>query len=103
MYAIIESGGKQYKVSEGDVIQVERLEAEPGQTVEIDRVLAVGRDDGLVAGTPYVPGARVTAQVVSADRAAKIVVLKKKRRKGYRRKQGHRQERTGLRIVAIAS
>jgi len=103
MYAVIQSGGKQYKVSEGDVIQVERLDAEPGQTVEIDRVLAVGGEEGLVTGTPYLAGARVTAEVVSADRAAKIVVLKKKRRKGYRRKQGHRQERTGLRIVGIAS
>ncbi len=102
-YAIIETGGKQYKVAEGEVVQVERLEGNVGDTVEIDRVLLIGGDDDMTAGTPYIESARVKAQVVSMDRAKKIIVFKKKRRKGYRRKQGHRQERTGLRIVEIAS
>ncbi len=102
-YAIIETGGKQYKVSEGDVVQTERLDAQVGDTLELDRVLLVGGEDSLLTGTPYLPNACVRAQVVSMDRGKKIVVLKKKRRKGYRRKQGHRQERTGLKIVEIAS
>ncbi len=102
-YAIIETGGKQYKVSEGDVVQTERLDAQVGDTLELDRVLLVGGEDALLTGTPYLPNASVRAEVVSMDRGKKIVVLKKKRRKGYRKKQGHRQERTGLKIVEIAS
>jgi large subunit ribosomal protein L21 len=102
-YAIIETGGKQYKVSEGDIVQVERLSGSLGDTVEIDRVLLIGGAEDITAGTPYIDNARVKAEVVSMDRAPKIIVLKKKRRKGYRRKQGHRQERTGLKIVEIAS
>jgi large subunit ribosomal protein L21 len=102
-YAIIETGGKQYKVSEGDVVQVERLKAAVGERVEIDRVMAIGGEDALKAGTPYLQDVRVQAEVVSMDRDKKIVVLKKKRRKGYRKKQGHRQERTGLKIIQIAS
>lgn len=103
MYAIIETGGKQYKVSEGDVVHVERLQASVGDTIEIDRVLAIGADDAMNAGTPYIENASVKAEVVSMDRSAKIVVLKKKKRKGYRKKQGHRQERMGLKIIEIAS
>lgn len=103
MYAIIETGGKQYKVSEGDVVQVERLEASVGETIEIDRVLLIGGNENITTGKPYIESAKVKAQVVSMDRDKKIVVLKKKRRKGYRKKQGHRQERTGLKIVQIAS
>jgi len=102
-YAIIETGGKQYKVAEGDVLQVERLKAAVGDVVEIDRVVAIGGEDALRAGTPYLENARVKAEVVSMDRDKKIIVFKKKRRKGYRKKQGHRQHRTGLKIVQIAS
>lgn len=103
MYAIIETGGKQYKVSEGDVLQVEQLKASVGDTVEIDRVLMIGTDKKINTGTPYIDNALVKAEVVSTDRAKKITVLKKKRRKGYRKKQGHRQEQTGLKIIQIAS
>ncbi len=102
-YAIIETGGKQYKVTEGDVLQVERLKAEIGDTVEIDRVVAIGGEETLQAGTPYLESARVKAEVISMDRDKKIMVFKKKRRKGYRKKQGHRQSRTGLKILLIAS
>ncbi len=102
-YAIIETGGKQYKVSEGDVVQVERLRAAIGDTVEIEEVLLIGGDEEMATGTPYIESAHVKAEVVSMDRDKKIIVFKKKRRKGYRRKQGHRQARTGLKILQIAS
>jgi len=103
MYAIIETGGKQYKVSEGDILQVEHLDASIGDSIEIDKILMIGGNDNVTTGTPYIENARIKAEVVSMDRAKKIVVLKKKRRKGYRRKSGHRQVRTGLKIVQIAS
>jgi large subunit ribosomal protein L21 len=103
MYAIIETGGKQYKVSEGDVLQVERLGTPVGETVDIDKVLMIGGGESVTTGTPYIENASVKAEVVSMDRAKKIIVFKKKRRKGYKKKQGHRQERTGLKIVQIAS
>ncbi|MEK6777156.1 MAG: 50S ribosomal protein L21 [bacterium] len=103
MYAIIETGGKQYKVSEGDIVKVEHLEASVGDTIEIDRVLMLGGTEAASIGTPYIKNVRVKAEVVSMDRAKKIVVFKKKRRKGYRKKQGHRQEITVLKIVQIAS
>jgi len=102
-YAIIETGGKQYKVAEGDVLEVERLKAAVGDVVEIDRVVAIGGEEPLQAGTPYLESARVKAEVISMDRDKKIVVFKKKRRKGYQKKQGHRQNRTGLKILLIAS
>ncbi|OIP62736.1 MAG: 50S ribosomal protein L21 [Nitrospirae bacterium CG_4_9_14_3_um_filter_53_35] len=103
MYAIIETGGKQYKVSEGDIVQVERLDASVGDTIEIDRVLMLGGAEAATFGMPYIKNVRVKAEVVSMDRAKKIVVFKKKRRKGYRKRQGHRQEITALKIVQIAS
>lgn len=103
MYAIIETGGKQYKVSEGDIVKVEHLEASVGDTIEIDRVLMLGGTEAASIGTPYIKNVRVKAEVVSMDRAKKIAVFKKKRRKGYRKKQGHRQEITVLKIVQIAS
>ena len=103
MYAIIETGGKQYKVSEGDIVKVEHIEASVGDTIEIDRVLMLGGTETATFGTPYIKNVRVKAEVVSMDRAKKIVVFKKKRRKGYRKRQGHRQEITALKIVQIAS
>ena len=103
MYAIISTGGKQYKVQPGDVIEVEKLGIEPGQEVVFDQVLAVAGDDGkLNVGTPIVAGAKVTATVKDLFRAKKIVVFKMKRRKGYRRTQGHRQNLTRVEITAIA-
>jgi large subunit ribosomal protein L21 len=91
MYAIIENGGKQYRVSEGDVVYLEKVQAEPGQTVSFPEVLAVGLDDKLLVGSPYVENANITAHVVSHGKGKKIIVFKYKAKKNYRRKQGHRQ------------
>jgi large subunit ribosomal protein L21 len=102
-YAVIETGGKQYRVQQGDVVSVELLEgAEVGQTVEIGRVLAVNDGSGLKVGAPVVDGAKVSAEVVEAFRAPKVVAFKKKRRKGYHRKVGHRQNLLKVKIASIA-
>lgn len=100
MFAVIETGGKQYKVSEGDVIYVEKLDAEDGATVEFD-VVAVSADDGIKAGTPYVDGAKVSAKVIKTDKAKKITVSTYKPKKGEKRKMGHRQPYTKVEIQAI--
>ncbi|MGI9374405.1 MAG: 50S ribosomal protein L21 [Hyphomicrobiales bacterium] len=101
MYAVIKTGGKQYKVAEDDVIRVERLNGEAGDTVEINEVLMVGGEGTPRIGTPFVEGAMVAAEVVEQTRAGKIIVFKKKRRHNYRRKHGHRQNLTALRILGI--
>lgn len=101
MYAVIKTGGKQYKVAEDDVIRVERLNGEAGDTVEINEVLMVGGEGAPRIGTPFVEGAMVAAEVVEQTRAGKIIVFKKKRRHNYRRKHGHRQNLTALRILGI--
>ena len=100
MFAVIETGGKQYKVSQGDVIYVEKLDAENGATVEFD-VVAVSTDDGMKAGTPYVDGAKVSAEVIKTDKAKKIYVSTYKPKKGEKRKMGHRQPYTKVEIKAI--
>ena len=101
MYAVIESGGKQYKVVPGAIVAVERLPAEVGTTVKLDRVLLIQGDNDLTIGTPTIAGASVTGEVVAQGRAGKIVVFKKKRRKNYRRTRGHRQAYTSLKITEI--
>ena len=100
MFAVIETGGKQYKVSEGDVIFVEKLNADNGATVEFD-VVAVSTDDGIKAGTPYVEGAKVTAEVIKTDKSKKIYVDTYKPKKGEKRRIGHRQPYTKVEIKAI--
>ncbi|WKB36844.1 50S ribosomal protein L21 [Terrilactibacillus sp. S3-3] len=100
MYAIIETGGKQLKVEEGQAVYVEKLPAEAGETVTFDKVLFIGGEDVKV-GTPTVEGASVTAKVVEQGREKKIVVFKFKKRKNYRRKQGHRQPYTKVTIETI--
>jgi large subunit ribosomal protein L21 len=101
MFAVIRTGGKQYKVAKDDVISVERLTAEPGATIELGEVLMIGEGAEVATGTPLVDGASVSATVVEQTRAAKIIVFKKKRRHNYRRKKGHRQQQTVLRITDI--
>ena len=100
MYAVIQTGGKQYRVAEGDTIRVEKLEGEVGSTVEFTDILMVGGEKVSV-GKPHVDGASVTAQIVAQDLAKKIIVFKMKRRKGYRNRRGHRQPYTELRIERV--
>lgn len=102
MYAVIRTGGKQYRVSEGDRVRVERLPGDVGQTVEFDEVLMVGGEKVSV-GAPLVSGARVSAEIVGQGRGKKIIVFKIKRRKSYRRKAGHRQHYTELKVTGISA
>ncbi|HEX3536109.1 MAG TPA: 50S ribosomal protein L21 [Stellaceae bacterium] len=101
MFAVIRTGGKQYKVAPDDLITVEKLEGEPGATLQLAEVLMVGDGDSFSAGTPLLDGATVSATLVEHKRADKILVFKKKRRHNYRRKKGHRQHQTVLRITEI--
>ena len=101
MYAIIEAGGKQYRVSEGDLIDVERRSGEVGQAVNFQEVLLVGDQETIHVGKPVLAGARVVGTIAEQGKAAKIIVFKMKRRKKYRRKQGHRQLFTRVRIDQI--
>ena len=103
MYAVIRTGGKQYRVASGQVIKIERLDGEVGETIAFDQVLMVGNEQGEPQiGAPLVDGAQVTAEVLEQGKAPKVIVFKKKRRKNYRRKRGHRQLQTVLRIQDIA-
>lgn len=101
MYAIIETGGKQYKVQEGDVVFIERLAAEEGSVVNFDRVLAVSKEGSFTVGNPVVEGASVSAKVLGHGKDKKIIVFKYKPKKTYRRKQGHRQPYTKVHIEKI--
>lgn len=101
MYAVIKTGGKQYRVAEGDVLAVERLDGEPGSTITFDHVLAVGTGEGLKVGTPTIDGAKVDVEVIAQGRAKKVLVFKFKRRKGYKRTKGHRQYFTRVRVKSI--
>ena len=100
MYAIIATGGKQYNVSEGDIINVEKLGVEAGETVTFDQVLAVS-DNEMKVGSPFVDGASVTASVVENGRGKKVIVYKYKRKTGYHKKNGHRQAYTKVKIEKI--
>lgn len=101
MYAIIETGGKQYKVEAGDSVYIEKLDVTQDDEVSFDKVIAVGKDDGMTVGTPYVEGATVTAKVIKNGRAKKIVVFTYKSKKNEKRKKGHRQSYTKVEITAI--
>ena len=103
MYAIIRSGGKQYRLAQGQTVRVEKLDGEIGQAVVLDQVLLVGGDGETRVGQPLVGGAQVAAEIVDQGRARKITVFKKKRRKGYHKKQGHRQSYTELRVTGISA
>jgi large subunit ribosomal protein L21 len=104
MYAVVRTGGKQYRVAPGEVIKVERLDGEVGATIALDQVLMIGGDDvdQVRVGTPMIDGATVAAEVLEQAKAPKVIVFKKRRRKNYRRKRGHRQLQTVLRIQDIA-
>jgi large subunit ribosomal protein L21 len=101
MFAVVRTGGKQYRVAKDDVISVEKLVGEPGATIELAEVLMIGEGAEVTTGTPLLTGASVAATVVEQRRAPKIIVFKKKRRKNYRRKKGHRQHQTVLCITEI--
>ena len=101
MYAVIESGGKQHRVKEGEILQLEKLEAATGEKVEFDKVLMVGEGESVKIGTPYVEGGKVTAEILKQGRGKKIHIIKFNRRKHFRKQQGHRQWFTEVKIVGI--
>ncbi len=101
LHAIIETGGKQYRVGEGDIVFIEKLPAEAGEEVTFDKVLAVVGDGNNAIGTPVVEGAKVTAKVVKNGKGKKIHIFKYKPKKGYRRRQGHRQPYTQVQIESV--
>lgn len=103
MYAVIKTGGKQYRVSEGDCISIEKLEVESGSTVTFSEVLLVSKDGDLRIGKPFVADAKVTGEVLAQDKGPKITIFKHKRRKGFRKKTGHRQPLTSLKIKEISA
>jgi len=101
MFAVIRTGGKQYRVTPNAVLKVEKLEAEPGTTVTFTDVLALGTDAGIAVGSPLVPDTSVTATVIAQDRLGKVIIFKKRRRQNSRRKNGHRQHVTVLRVAGF--
>lgn len=103
MFAVVKTGGKQYKVASGDVIKIEKIAADAGTTVELDQVLMVGSDDGVTVGAPMVEGAKVAAEVLDQRKSPKITIFKKKRRKNHRRTRGHRQPITVLKVTGITA
>lgn len=103
MYAVLETGSKQYRVAKGDTLEIERLDVEAGKPITFDRVLLVNNDGKLTVGSPTVPSASVTADVVAHKRGEKKIAFKMKRRKGYHRTVGHRQELTVVKITEIKS
>ena len=101
MYAIIETGGKQYQVQPGDVLYIEKLDVEADTIIDFDKVVAVGKEDGMIVGTPYVANATVTAKAIKNGKGKKIVVFTYKPKKDSKRKMGHRQPYTKVEIQAI--
>ena len=101
MYAVLVTGGKQYRVQEGDVLFVEKLIADVDSTIELNEILALGTEEGIKIGTPVVEGAKVVAKVVAQGKAKKVIVFKYKSKKDYRRKNGHRQPYTKILIEKI--
>jgi len=101
MYAVVKTGGKQYKVAEGDVLNVEKLDVEPGETVDLD-VLLLSSDDKVITDPDALKKAKVTAKVIETFKDKKVIIFKFKKRKGYRRKRGHRQQLTRLEIMKVS-
>lgn len=102
MFAVIKTGGKQYRVSQGDKLRVESLDAEAGESINLDQVLMVGEGDKVTVGAPLVSGAAVSAKVLTHGRGKKVDIVKFRRRKHYRRQMGHRQNYTEVEITGIA-
>ncbi len=103
MYAVIQTGGKQYRVSEGDTVKVEKLDADQGASVELDKVLMVADGEDIKIGSPYVDGGKVTATVKSHGRGKKVKIIKFRRRKHHMKRQGHRQWYTELQVTGISA
>lgn len=103
MYAVVKTGGKQYKVAQDDVIRIEKIEAEAGETVTLSEVLLVSDNDNVSVGVPFVEGASVTLEVLAQRRARKVIIFKKRRRKSSQRKRGHRQSFTLVRVSGISA
>lgn len=101
MFAVFQTGGKQYRVIPGDEIHIEKIDGNIGDTVKFDKVLMLGQEESTEVGTPLLPGVEVTGEIVRQGKAKKIIVFKFKRRKKYRKKQGHRQQYTRLKITGI--
>ncbi len=102
MYAVIRTGGKQHRVSEGDVLAIEKVAGIKGDIVHFNEVLMVAKDDDIQVGTPFVEGAKVVGEIVAQVKASKILVFKMKRRKGYHKKMGHRQPLTRMKVKEIS-
>jgi large subunit ribosomal protein L21 len=103
MYAVIESGGKQHRVTEGEVLKLEKIEVGTGETISFDKVLLVGQGADVQIGAPYVASGKVTAEVLNHGRADKVTIIKFRRRKHYRKQQGHRQWFTEVKITGISA
>lgn len=103
MYAVIHTGGKQYRVTEGEVLKVEKLDINEGETLEFDKVLMVGEGADVKVGAPYIDGGKVSAEVVANGRGAKVTIIKFRRRKHSRKQQGHRQSYTQVKITGISA
>ncbi len=103
MFAVVKTGGKQYKVAQGDVIQVEKLTVEVGKTVALAEVLMLADNGKVTVGSPFIKNASVSAEVMAQDRSDKLIIFKKKRRQNYRRKNHHRQQFTVLKITGITA
>ena len=103
MYAVFATGGKQYRATTGDILKIEKLDAEKGATVELDQVLMVGEGEDVKVGTPYLKGGKVTATVIDQGRGKKVKILKFKRRKHHMKQMGHRQDFTQIEITGIAA
>lgn len=102
MYAVIKTGGKQHRVSEGDVIAIEKINGSKGEQVVFDQVLMVGKEEDIRIGRPVVEGAKVVGEIIAQNKAAKLIVYKTKKRKGFQKKNGHRQQLTSMRIKEIS-
>ena len=102
MYAVIKTGGKQHKVSEGDVIAIEKIEGDKGDAIVFDQVLMVEKDGDIRIGRPVVEGAKVTGEILAQTKGDKLIVFKMKKRKGFHKKNGHRQQLTSMRIKEIS-